>query len=264
MANTGPLTATPAWIAPFYDRKSLAAGPSGVLDHHRERAASIERLAGVAGGRVLELGAGAGGAAAAAAQLGHQVTAVELSAVRAAYARELADEVGAGLRVVEGDFMTAPLGGPFDVVVMWNGFGVGDDAFQRALLRRAVDEWLGPDGRVVLDVYNPAAWARWAGETEVDEETGLRQRVDLDAVESRLVDAWWFDGEDGQPLAQDVRCYSLADLRLLLEPTGLEVERVEHQDRAAETDPMASGPLGEAWGYRVVLRRSVPPSTGPA
>ena len=121
----------PAWVPRFYDRKAAASGPSGVLDHHRERAAAICRFAGVSKGRVLELGAGAGGAAVAAGQLGYSVVAVEISPVRARYARELAEEHRcAEVTIVEADFMTAEIAGPFDVVCCWNGFGVGTDADQ--------------------------------------------------------------------------------------------------------------------------------------
>ena len=251
---TSTVPPTPSWVGPFYDRKSLAAGPSGVLPHHEERAQAIQRLTGLDAARVLELGAGAGGSAVATAELGHAVTAVELSPVRARFAAELADERGAeGLQVVQGDFMTVGLSTAYDVVVMWNGFGIGDDDFQRAMLRRIHDEWLAPDGWVVLDVFNPAAWCRWAGEDAVDEETGVRQRVDFDVVGSRFLDSWWFDGPDAEPATQSVRCYSPADLRLLVEPTGLAVVTIEQQEDSMS--PLVTGPLGEAWGYRVVLRR---------
>ena len=84
----------PTPVAEFYTLQSRRFGPSGVLDHHRERA---DRLNLLAGGRkpirVLELGAGAGGTAAATAEIGHEVTAIELSPLRVEYARELAATV---------------------------------------------------------------------------------------------------------------------------------------------------------------------------
>ncbi|NYE38145.1 SAM-dependent methyltransferase [Nocardioides cavernae] len=249
--------ATPGWVRGFYDRKSEVAGPSGVLDHHVERAQAVETLTGRVAGRVLELGAGAGGSAVATARLGYDVTAVELSGVRAGFARDLAREHGVDLTVVEGDFLTHDLGARFDVVTMWNGFGMGDDAHQRAILEAAGSRWLDEGGHVVLDVYNPAAWIRWAGTDEVDEETGCRNVVDYDVVGARFVDTWWFDGPDGPPMAQTVRCYAPVDLELLARGTGLCVESCRPAGHPAFTDRMATGPLGEDWGYRAVLRHDV-------
>lgn len=249
---------TPPWVAPFYDRKSEAVGPSGVLDHHRERAQAINTLTGRISGRVLELGAGAGGTAVATALMGYDVTAVELSTVRAAYAEDLKRASAADtLEVICGDFLDVPLATRFDVVVMWNGFGVGDDEYQRRVLQTSAAEWLAEDGCFVLDVFNPVAWARWAGSSEVDPETGLRQEVEFDVDGSRFIDRWYFDGPEAAPLEQSVRCYSPADLRLLVEGSGLFVERIVHQVSApVEAVATASGPHGEAWGYRAVLRRS--------
>lgn len=259
------MTTAPDWVGRFYDRKSLAAGPSGVLDHHRERAASISRFGGVARGRVLELGAGAGGSAVASAELGYDVVAVELSAVRAGFARELVTETGVGVSVVEDDFMAAEIRGRFDAVTCWNGFGVGSDDDQRALLRRVARDWLARGAVMVLDVFNPVGWSRLAGASERDEETGLHQEIDFDPVGCRFLDSWWFDGDDSPPLTQSVRCYSPADLALLVEGTGLAVDGLEvggePLDRAARG---VSGPLGETWGYRARLSALIGAANGTA
>lgn len=255
-------TGAPDWVSRFYDRKSEVSGPSGVLEHHRERAAAIERFGGKRAGRVLELGCGAGGSAVATAELGYEVVAVELSPVRAQFARQLIeDRSDLSIEVVEADFMTVDLPGRFDAVTYWNGFGVGSDADQRRLLRR-VGKWLAPDAVVVLDVFNPLGWSRLAGEFSTDEETGLRRAVDFDAVESRFVDTWWFDGESSFPLAQSIRCYSPADFTLLLEGTRLHLVRSEVEGRPLEEVAHGvHGPLGEAWGYRVLLAPDSPGRT---
>ncbi|HZG93270.1 MAG TPA: hypothetical protein VEZ46_01020, partial [Mycobacteriales bacterium] len=97
-------------------------------------------------------------------------------------------------------------------------------------------------------------WSRLAGASERDEETGLHQEIDFDPVGCRFLDSWWFDGDDSPPLTQSVRCYSPADLALLVEGTGLAVDGLEvggePLDRAARG---VSGPLGETWGYRARL-----------
>jgi SAM-dependent methyltransferase len=250
----------PSWVAGFYDRKSEVAGPSGVLAHHRERATAIGRFGGVSKGRVLELGAGSGGAAVATGQLGYSVVAVEISPVRARYARELASEHRCGeVQVLEADFMSAEIDGLFDVVCYWNGFGVGSDADQRGLLARICQTWLTPDGVVILDVFDPYSWVRNAGTRLVDEETSLTQALDFDLVGNRFLDSWWFEGEEQPPLVQSLRCYSLADLNLLLEGTGLHVRAAEVDGVPLDRlDPRSTGPLADTWGYRVALVRAEP------
>jgi hypothetical protein len=158
--------------------------------------------------------------------------------------------------VLNGDFMQVELPGRFDAVTYWNGFGVGSDSEQRTLLHRIAEDWLAPDGVAVLDVFNPLAWCREAGTMDVDSETNCRQAVDFDAVTSRMVDTWWFDGEDKPPLSQSQRCYSPADLALLLEGTGLTMVRAEVDGTSLDmVGSGADGPLGKAWGYRVLLGR---------
>src|SRR5437016_2777968 len=78
------------WARNFYSTRSEWFGPTGIFPEHRARALDIARLCGRGSKRVLELGAGAGGTAAAMADLGYTVVAIEFSPVRAAFARDLA------------------------------------------------------------------------------------------------------------------------------------------------------------------------------
>src|SRR5690349_473491 len=112
--------------------------------------------------RILEPGAGYGATAAVLAERGHCVTAIELSPVRADYARRFA-ETRPTLTVAEGDFFILDVGRGFDALVYWNGFGVGTDADQRRLLRRIADEWLQPDGKALVTAFSPWYWAQEAG-----------------------------------------------------------------------------------------------------
>lgn len=253
-----PAAAAPDWVEPFYTQKSAWFGPSGILEHHRARADTIARLCGSPPLRVLELGAGAGGSAAATARLGYEVTAVELSPLRAAYARELAAESGPGtVAIAEGDFFTVDLDGPFDVVVYWDGFGVGDDDQQRALLRRIGDVWLRPHGSALIDVFSPWAWARAAGRETVDAELDLVQQLDFDWLACRFVDSWRPTSDPSQVITQSIRCYTVADLELLLDGTGLEIDTVEVAGAALERERehLVSSPLENAWSYLAKLVR---------
>ncbi|GAA1631145.1 hypothetical protein GCM10009764_62470 [Nocardia ninae] len=193
------------------------------------------------------------------ADLGYSVVAVELSSVRARQAHERAAEVeGRDLRIVEGDFYRVELGEQFDCVVYWNGFGVGSDAEQRTLLRRVSRDWLRPGGAMIVDVLSPWKWARVAGELEHDRYTiDLANSNDYDPVTSRFSDRWWPVGKESEAVEQFGRCYTPADLLLLVEGTGLAVERMELDGTEIWTDQRYSSthPLWEAWEYRAVLRR---------
>ena len=59
-----------------------------------------------------------------------------------------------------------------------------------------------------------------------------------------------------QALAQAVRCYTPADLLLLLEGTGLALKRIEVDGHAVDVHAnqvVKSGPLMEAWIYLAQL-----------
>jgi len=243
------------WIEAFYRQQGewgeIYTGE--VEDQDRERAATIERLAGQGAKRILELGAGGGQSAAAAADRGHDVVAVELVPRAAANARRLAAAQRAGtLTVVEGNFYDISLDGSFDVVCYWDGFGVGSDADQCRLLRR-VASWLSPSGRALIDISTPWFWAHAAGQ-EMRIGTATR-RYGFDGVGCRMLDRWWKTGDESTAIIQSLRCYSPQDLRLLLEGTGLRLESVEPggmvDHATGRWQPVA--PLEQAMVYTAVL-----------
>lgn len=186
--------------------------------------------------------------------MGRGVTGVELTD-RADRAKVHVDLLAAQrLQIVRGDFYTVDLDGRFDVVVYWNGFGVGSDADQRRLLARIATEWLGPDGTALIDVFNPLVWASWDGQIErLHPGPGrgyhheLMQRVAFDPVTSTAVDTWWDTSEPDRTISQRLRCYSPADLRLLLEGTGMTLDQL-----------LAGGeiidPAGDHAGHGALLR----------
>jgi SAM-dependent methyltransferase len=243
------------WAKTFYARQDELLGvyTGAMADDGRRRAAAVDRLAGAGRKRVLELGAGGGQAAAAAADLGHDVVAVELVPAAAAHARRLAEQRRAGsLTVVCGDFYAVEPGGPFDVVCYWDGFGLGADADQRRLLRR-VRGWLAAGGCALLDVNTPWYWAGAAGREL--RYGAVARRYGFDAAGCRLLDRWWRVGAEGEAVTQSLRCYSPADLRLLLEGTGLALAAVE-PGGAVEDDGgrfVDRVPLGRAMQYLAKL-----------
>ena len=49
----------------------------------------------------------------------------------------------------------------------------------------------------------------------------------FDAKKSRLIDTWWRKEAPEKKVHQSLRCYTPADIELLLEGTGLRVEMIE-------------------------------------
>ncbi len=246
------------WASHFYEQQDrwseVYCGPVGPAQ--REKMAVIARLAGPGPRRILELGAGGGQNAAAMVELGHEVWAIELVPRLARRARALAAELPAGrLRVLAGDFTTIDLDERFDLVVYWDGFGLDDDAGQSRLLRR-IAGWMEADGGALLDVYTPWYWARVA-----DQEMTVgraHRRYGFDARECRMLDTWWTPDDPAGAVTQSLRCYSPADLRLLLPAVGLALAAVESGGAvdyaAGRYRPRV--PLEEAMAYTAYLVRT--------
>jgi SAM-dependent methyltransferase len=216
-----------SWVRDFYAKQDEWAGVSRdpVTDMHRKNADIVHRLAGGRIGRVLELGAGGGQNAAALADLGYSVTAVELVPSVAQNTLELAAQPRKGqLRVIVSDFYEVELPDHFDVVCYWDGFGVGSDDDQRRLLARIAD-WLAAGGFALLEIYTPWYWAKASGREM--ELADVCRRYGFDAEGSRMLDTWWPAGREAEAATQSLRCYSPADLGRLLEGTGLALEFVE-------------------------------------
>lgn len=218
-----PLPPTAGWVVPFYDFQDRLTGCYSAPPHatHVEAA---RRLRGQypQATRLLELGAGGGQFAVSAAAEGFRVTALELRAAGVAHMLRLAREYGVTLNGIQGDFYTADPGGPFDLIVYWDGFGVGSDDDQRRLLTRMAG-WLAPQGHALLDVYTPWYWASHAGYTRHTDT--YTQVYGFDSATSRMTDTYVEPG--GQRHSQSLRCYSPDDLRRLLAGTGLRLARAE-------------------------------------
>jgi SAM-dependent methyltransferase len=246
------------WVAEFYRkqyewadwRDRWATFDPSRPDPHVD---AIRRLVGNGPKRILELGPGTGTTAAALAHAGHDVVAIELQRMLAEYIAELADDVEHGsLRAIAGDFYEVDPGGPFDVVGYFDGFGIGTDDDQRRLLGR-VAGWLSSDGCALIDILTPWYWAKAAGnEEEFPEGTGIRYRDGFDGEGSRMTEEMWREGHEEEAFSQTLRCYAPADLRLLLEGTGLTLAALEPYEDQWYSEPC---PLEDAMLYLAKLTR---------
>jgi len=257
-----------SWARDFYAKQDEWAGVSRdpVAYVHRRNADLVQRLAGGKLGRVLELGAGGGQNAAVLADLGYSVTAIELVSSVAQNALELAALPRKGqLRVIVGDFYDVELPDRYDIVCYWDGFGVGSDGDQRRLLKR-VAGWLAHRGFALIEVYTPWYWsgiarsgiARSGAAGREMEFGGVCRRYGFDADGSRMLDTWWPVGHEQEAVTQSLRCYSPADLQLLLKDTGLSLESVEPRGAydPARDRFVEGAPIEEAMQYLTRLALS--------
>lgn len=246
------------WIEDFFDTAATWWGPPKPRFSDEQRCTLVERWCGPGCKRILDLGAGGGTTATALAARGHRVTAVELSAARVEHARSLlAAHPNLEVRLLHGDFYTLDVGGGFDCVTYWNGFGVGTDDDERRLLRRVSETWLAPGGSLILDVFSPWRWSREAGTVNsVQYAVPLVNAIDYDPVSSRFIDRWWPEGREDAAVTQYARCYAPVDLVLLLDGSPFRVAALESLGQEFRSDDERSsgdGALWNAWQYQAHL-----------
>jgi SAM-dependent methyltransferase len=169
--------------------------------------------------KILELGGGLGLFAVAAAKRGHDVTVIELvpSAVENIHKLATEHDVEEKMTIIQDDFYNVDSPNDFDVVCYWDGFGIGSDDDQKLLLKR-IDNWLLPTGVALIDIYTPWYWAKVSGQEMKIGENSYR-RYGFDAEGCRMLDTWWTS--DSDEVTQSLRCYSPADLNMLLTGTCL-------------------------------------------
>jgi SAM-dependent methyltransferase len=251
------------WVRDFYSTTGewWGAAEARITDRDHRRVDLLRRIAGDRSQRILELGCGYGATAAAMAQAGHTVTGVEISD-RVAFAEQFVATAKPGrLSILQQDFYETTLPEPVDAVCYWNGFGVGTDSDQRRLLHRICTEWLRPDGIALIDIFNPFVWARWDGDDdslEADPARGYRrnlsQHIEFSPVTCSATDTWWETGDPSRKISQTLRCYTPADLRLLLDGTGLRLDQLVVGDDMAGADHDFRSLLQDHYEYVAVLR----------
>lgn len=239
------------WAFEFYTKQNQWSGvyEEPINEGHRQKAAWVEEFTGAGPKRVLELGAGGGQVAAAMAELGHAVVAVELTPALAAHAQTLATTPMVGqLTVLQADFYTVALTDQFDVVCYYDGFGIGSDADQRRLLKR-IAGWLTPTGSALIEIATPWYAASIAGRGWRVGQAERRYNFDADGC--RWLDTWWPIDRPEQAVQQSLRCYSPADLRLLLESTGLQLQQIKPGGTVdwEQGKWLPVAPLGKAMNY---------------
>jgi len=246
------------WVEEFYSCQNEWFGVYlvDVEDPHRERADLINEMTDVLPKSILELGAGGGQTAIALAELGHKVTMVELLEESTNHAKRLASKMEVDLEVIQGDFYEVELEQKFDLICYFDSFGIGTDEDQRRLLKR-IHSWLKPKGTVIIEIGATWYWAGIANGRSMDLGACIRQYA-FDATNSRLIDSWWRKDDPETIVHQSLRCYTPADVDMLLEGTGLKMKAIEAGGKVDydKLEFVKKVPLDEAMTYYIKLEAS--------
>lgn len=256
------------WIREFYNSAAEWWGYSWYEGENLQpRLERVQRYVGPPPKTLLELGAGTGETAAFLAAAGYPITAVELSDNNFALLAHAAQKVP-HLTPIQGDFLTIPVPGTFDAVCLFETFGMGTDREQRQLLRRIATEWLAPTGVLIMDVYSPFGPIQRAGHSQyldrledIPGSVDMTERSYYDIVLGRWIDEWEPVGNIAAARRQSVRCYTPADLLLLLEGTGLRILQTEFAGVPFDHQPAEASPTSplldyeKDYTYTVILTR---------
>lgn len=219
------------------------------------------------GAEILELGAGTGETALFLAHHGYKVTAVDITPENIELIRRMAREEPAVTPIL-GDFQNVKIPKRFDAVVLFETFGMGTDSEQRRLIERIEREWLNPGGVLILDVYHPFGPMRDAGNRadldaldDVPTSVAMHEYTDYDLVNSRWIDTWEPILHPENAKSQSIRCYTPADLKLLLSESSLDLLGVFFDGKEMNLSSAADGDIDykssfeDNYAYRVVFRR---------
>ena len=175
------------------------------------------------GGPVLELAVGTGRIAVPSAASGIPVVGVDLSEGMLQVARERAQEIGAELDLRYGDMRDPPVEGTFPLVLVpfRSMLHMETDADRRTVLR-AIKRHLAPDGRLIFDVFAPAAddiedtHGKW-----IERELGIWERADWNEQTRTLVLRVRDETAESE---MSLAWLSMPEWRLLLAEEGFEVD----------------------------------------
>jgi SAM-dependent methyltransferase len=215
---------------------------------YAEEARIVHELVGCRAGRLLDVACGTGRHASAFAELGYDVTAVDLN-------EELLDigraARGVGVRFVVGDMRDLLVdGGPFDVVTcLFDSLGYAGDNDGVVATLRSLGRQTAPDGVIVCEFLHAAAMLCSSTETRVrrltlqDGRSLVRTSETSIDVERMLMHVRYeltaLDDEgraSRQEELQTNRFFSVPEMTLLADAAGLRVRKIGPAYRSGPID----------------------------
>jgi len=243
------------WVKKFYNTQNDWFGIylGDITKRHRQRVQLVHSLTDKTPKKILELGAGGGQTALALAEQGHELTMIELLEESCHHAHALAKHYQQPLHIINDDFYTVNLDQKFDVICYFDSFGIGADSDQQDLLQR-IQQWLRPQGCAIIEVGSTWFWGGIANGQCLDIGDCMR-KYEFDATQCRLIDKWWRPNKPEEVVYQSLRCYTPADLKLLLAPTALKIAQIQAGGTIdfEEMEFVSSAPLEKAMTYYVKL-----------
>lgn len=200
----------------------------------------------------LELGCGVGLAAISLSDWGVEVTAIDFEPTVHQISLENQAKYAAQVNFLREDFYQFDAQSQFDLVYYLDGFGIGTDADQLKLLKR-IKEWLKPEGKAYIEVYNPNHWRKADGVTlPLIEDVSHHYYYDEAAHE--MIDIWKKEGTDEEYI-QRLKCYLPEDFERMAKEAGFEVVSLYPEGRmdyqAMQYHPQAS--LADCLSYCAVI-----------
>jgi cyclopropane fatty-acyl-phospholipid synthase-like methyltransferase len=225
----------PAWYESFFGQDYLDVYGYQFTEERarKETTFAAKALELKAGERVLDLCCGQGRHAVILAEMGMQVTGLDLSEHYLQLTEAAAQERGVEVATVKADMRAIPSDSPFDAIVnMFSSFGYLESEEEDAKVMTSVFGALKPGGRVLFDLLNrdwvvsnyiQNDWHSDAGGTLYLEHRELdlltsRNHVTFTAVSS--------DGTRRELGGHHIRLYTLREAAGMLEAAGLSFEAV--------------------------------------
>jgi SAM-dependent methyltransferase len=202
---------------------------------HPETAAQVEAIDKILhlrkGARVLDVGCGAGRHAIGLAKRGYRVTGVDLSRPLLAEAQKAARGAGVKPTFVHADMRRLAYTSAFDAAIsMFTSFGYFDRPDEDRQVLRGIAKALRPRGKFLMELFNRDAlvaslpnqsWQAREDGTVVLEDASfdlLRGRFETRQIV--------IDRKGTRDFTASVRAYTLAELKEMLDASGLFVHRV--------------------------------------
>lgn len=210
----------------WYSNDGLWSGFGDVMFTSRREAEAAENvkssplLAFPAGARVLDLCCGPGLYLVPLAQLGYEVTGVDLNALMLERARAAVAASGVEVELVQADMIDFVRPGGFDAVVnMYASFGYFAEPEQNLQVLRNAHESLAPGGQLLVELFGKEFLAPRLAPQVIDRPEGTV------FVRSTILDGWTRMRTDWTLVSDEVArtasltsfVYSAAELRALFE-----------------------------------------------
>ncbi|KOO52019.1 class I SAM-dependent methyltransferase [Viridibacillus arvi] len=209
------------WVKHFYKRQFELYPQTQILKESDFKLANqIAEQIGMPFQSVLELGAGNGLLARALSTFDKSVTTIELVSEMVKFAKQYNNE---NITSLCGSFYNIDLNQTFDALLYIDGFGIGTDKDQLALLKR-IFNWLKDDGIGLIDIYQPEYWKKTNGmQMATDPSAKVLREYGYEEKNNRMTDTLWEMNNPDDRIVQSLSCYTPDEIVELCNLANLQV-----------------------------------------